>query len=137
MRTTATLSAILAASAFTRAQSIATEPQVTSTAVVLPPLSTGNTISHGNETTGTGTIECSAIPFSNTSTVSAPPVPSTNSSGILPPGTGTGGSGLPPLPTSSTPAGPTAGPTSGATLATTQNSWLAAGIAVFVASLVL
>ncbi|KFG86338.1 hypothetical protein MANI_000272 [Metarhizium anisopliae] len=150
MRTTATLSAILAASAFTHAMSIATEPLITTelpivtsesqftATVVSPPLFTETTVPEDNGTAVT--ISGTSVPFPILSTASGSPVPSGNSSGILPTGTGstggtggTGGTGRPPVPTSSH----TTGPTAGATLTTTQNSWLAMGIAVVMASLIL
>lgn len=124
MRTTATLSAILAAAAVTQAAVITSEPQITSTAVS-PPLSTGNTFHPGNGTTIT--VPCST-PYPISSSASGAPIPSGNSTGIL-----TTGTGLPPVPTTTN----TAVPTAGAALTSSQNSWLGLGVAVVMASLML
>ncbi|OAQ73679.1 hypothetical protein VFPPC_13055 [Pochonia chlamydosporia 170] len=134
MRTTAALSAILAASAVTQAAVVTTEPQITTvssassassvSSVVPPPLSTGHTGHHGNGTTIT--VPCST-PYPISSSASGAPIPSGNSTGIL-----TTGTGLPPVPTTTN----TAVPTAGAAL-TTQNSMLAMGVAVVMASLML
>ncbi|OAA50647.1 hypothetical protein NOR_01097 [Metarhizium rileyi] len=127
MHTTTTLSAILAASAIVRATAIASEPQITSTAVSPPSLSTGHFAHHGNGTVVT-VPGLTTTSFPVLSTSSGSPVPSANSTGAL-----TTGTGLAPVPTSST----TAVPTAGAALTTTKNSWLAMGVAIAMSSLIL
>ncbi|KAG5980714.1 hypothetical protein E4U55_003715 [Claviceps digitariae] len=139
MRSTAAVSAILAASTATQAAIIASGPLINTTVTSVPlPLSTGHSAPsslspppsvHDNKTVVV--VPSASAPF--------PTAPGSPSEQPIPPGNVTGirttGPGLPPVPTASN-TGVTPPAIGGASM-NTQNSFLAMGVALVMAALTL